>query len=144
MKENLLDEVREFIEKEREEYTFDKQEFGKVLFVASSAIFVVSIHTAISLDNTHSQLEENNRELDQIRGIIQSDSFSENIEAVQNTLSNIDEHHRQVGQTFNDLNNSLNNMKEMEKEMEQRYRTQQWIILFSIIGAVSGLSIIYI
>lgn len=127
-----------------QKYVLDKTELGEVLAVTSIALLFISVHAAISVNESLEDVEELNRNFDQVRGIMASDSFDSSMEAVETTAVEISSDFEQVHQNFQALENELEGLEEVEHRLEDRYRFYQWMVLLSIIGLVSGISIIYI
>lgn len=143
-----LDVLRHKIEKIQEwfrkNYVFDRIEFGEVMVVASTAALLVSAHAAISIQDSLTTVEETNSELDQLRGMMSSDSFESSMEALETTAVEISEDFRAIYQGFNSLESGLESMNEVEKQLRSMFEFFRWIVLISIIGIVTGLSLIYI
>lgn len=130
-----------------DQYTLDTTELGKVITVASISILLISIPSAIEYKDAYNELEQTNRDLDNLRGVMSTDGFEDGMESIETTLgdSNIPGagEFRQLHSSFDQMNSTLTELETMETRYESSYQTYQWIILLSIVGGVSGLALIY-
>lgn len=129
------------------EYTLDTTELGKVITVASISILLVSIPSALEYKNSYEEVEELNRNLDNLRGVMETDGFDTGMDSIETTLATSDipgaGEFRQLYSSFDQMNATLTELEELESRLDSSYQTYQWIILFSITGTVSGLALIY-
>lgn len=140
LKNTILQEEKQL----EENYFFDKIEFGEVLAVTSIAMLLISVHAAFTINQSIEDLEEVNREFDEVRGVMSTDNFQSSMEALETTAVEISEDFQFVYNNFDELETELDRLEETQQDMEERYRFYQWMVLISIVGIVSGISIIYI
>jgi len=128
-----------------DKYRIDRIEFGKVLLVASIAVLVVSVQSAMKFESASQQVEDLNQDFTQTSAIINSDGFDESVEALQSIKgTDIAPKFIQASEAFRSAQTSLNKSKQAEQELENTYESYQWMVLISILGSVSGAAIIYI
>lgn len=144
---SIKNRIRLKISQIHENYTLDTTELGKVLTVASISILLISIPSALEYKNNYEDIEEINRGLDNMRGVMATEDFQTSMESIETTLSGSDlpgaGEFRQLYNSFDQMNSTLTELEQIESNMEKSYNTYQWIILISISGAVSGLALIY-
>jgi hypothetical protein len=138
----------DWIERIPERYRVDKQELGKVLLVASAAAFVVSLHSAFTLDATIQQVDRTNSQFDELEVIMSSQSFNQSMEALESTdtYEQIDIYGQfsTAVDTFQTAEDGLESQEELSEGLDSSYETYQWLVLVSILGIVAGAAIIYI
>lgn len=144
MKNRLKNTILQEENQLEENYFFDKIEFGEVLAVTSIAMLLISVHAAFTINQSIEDLEEVNREFDEVRGVMSTDNFQSSMEALETTAVEISEDFQFVYNNFDELETELDRLEETQQDMEERYRFYQWMVLISIVGIVSGISIIYI
>lgn len=134
----------EKLEHLRQEYGWDKKEFGKVLFIASASLLVVSAHAALTLQSVADNVEESNDQLERTSGILNSDSFQQAVDQLQKIQSQrISTQINVALDSFQQAEKSIEQSQKMEKELKSTAATYQWISLIGIIGMVSGIAVIY-
>lgn len=139
-----LNNLKERISDLEHEYKIDKTELGEVMAVTCLALLMISAHAAISLQDSISELEQTNNDLDELRGIMNSQSFESSMEALETTAVEISQDFERVYQGFSTMESDLERVKTVEENLKQRYEFYRWIILISLIGIVTGISLIYI
>lgn len=141
---DLVDQLERIPEK----YRVDKRELGKVLLVASAAIFVVSVHSALTLNAAINEVDNTQSQLNEMEVIMESQSFNQSMSALESTDT-----YEQVdiyGQfstavdAFNSAEGAFNSMESVSEGLENSYGIYQWLVLTSILGMVAGAVIIYI
>lgn len=141
-------DVLSWMEKIPEEYKVDKRELGKVLLIASAAVFVVSVHSAMTLNSAIEGVHKTNNQLDDMSNIMQTQRFNQSMQALESTDT-----YEQVdiyGQfsaalkAFNTAEGAFDSMDRVSSDLKESYVTYQWLVLASILGGVAGAVIIYI
>lgn len=140
----LSDRFIEKLESMERDYTVDTTELGEVMAVTSLALLMLSAHAALSLQDSLTQVENTNEELDRVEGIMSSESFQSSMEAVETTAIEISQDFEQVYQGFSSLESTVTSLESVESNLRERYNFYRWLILISIIGVITGLSLIYI
>lgn len=148
MLEKNADSVRSKINSIFERYEIDKTELGKILAVSSLAVLLISIPSALELKNSYEEIEELNQDLDSLRGVMETENFQQSMESIETTLADSDMpgagEFRQLHNSFGQMNQSINRLETMEERLESSYEAQQWVILTSILGIITGLALIYV
>lgn len=141
-------ELLEQVERIPDKYRIDKRELGKVLLIASAAVFVVSVHSALTLNAAIDEVEKTDSQLSEMEAIIESDSFNQSMQALESTDT-----YEQVDlygqfstalEAFNSAQNGFNSIDDVSEGLENSYSIYQWLVLISLLGCVAGAVIIYI
>lgn len=126
-------------------YSIDQPELGKLLLVASLAVFTVSAHSALQFSESADQLEELNRNLDRVQGIMEGESFTSAMEALsQQGLDQIVAEIDSAVNAFDSASSSFNRSESAQDNIESNYRTYRWIVLVSVVGMASGAGLIIV
>lgn len=136
--------IRNLIQRFSENYFFDRMEFGEVLTVASAAILVVSLNSALLMQNSLEEVKDVNQEFEELDAIMSTDNFQSSMEALETTAVEISQDFQRVYTGFQALNSSTESVSQLEKNLENRYEFYRWLILISLLGIVAGISLIYI
>lgn len=128
-----------------EEYGIDQKELGKIIIIASLALMVASIPSALTLQKAHDQVKAANNDYNQVQGIIQSDRFQSNMKTLQSRVGgNIGRTISQIAEALRDSNENMEKLEGTESNLEERADTYRWLSLISILGLVSGIVTIYV
>lgn len=139
------DGVKETAVELHDEYGIDQQEFGKIVIIASLALFIASVPSALTLQETHDELKQTNENFDPIQGILDSDRFQENLDTLDSRVEGqLGNSISQIVNTLEDTRSDMERLEETEKQLQDRANTYKWLSLISILGMVSGVVIIYI
>ena len=129
----------------KEEYTIDTNEFSKVVLIASFALLIVSLHSAYMFQQSAEDIEKLDSSLDRTSAVISSDGFQESLEALQSIEgTEIGVQFEQARNAFSRVEGDINQTENSLKRLEGNYETYQWLVLVSIMGVVSGLSLRYL
>lgn len=136
-------DIREQVEKLERFYTFDRHELGRMLLVASATLLVFSVHSVMTLQESHSQMEQFEQDFDQLQLIINSQSFNQSIRTLeqvgqalgQDTAS---EQLRTAQNVFQQISTSGQDLERIQSQQQDLYQTYQWFVLISILGVVTG------
>lgn len=121
------------------DYSLDQRELGKLLFVASAAVFVVSAHSALKFRDSANELDKMNRKLDRVQGIMEGESFQESFEALsQRGLDEIVAEVDTAVTAFESASSSFNRSEQVQEDIESSYELYRWIVLTSIVGMTVG------
>lgn len=132
----------EYIE---DNYTIDTTELGKVLVVASVSLLFLSAHAAITFNESSQDIEELNRNFDQVSGIMEGDQFQQSYEAIQTTSSTeVGGQFEQALDAYQQANQTVSQLDEVQESQEEKYRLYQWLVLISIIGMSLGAALIFV
>ncbi len=134
-------------ERLEERYTVDRREFGKILVIASTALLVLSLHSALSFQSALSQVEKVNRDFDKARGIIESPGFNDSLEALQSVKgggSQITNQFVTASNAFLEARDALERSEKAEDDLEGTYQQYRWLVLIAVLGEVAGIAVIYI
>jgi anion-transporting ArsA/GET3 family ATPase len=126
------------------EYGIDQRELGKIILISSLAIFVVSAPAAITLQETHDQVDSVNTEMDQVQGMITSDSFQQSMTNVEGVGGSLARNIQVISEDLRAANSSISELETTETTLGQRAQTYKWISLFSLTGIIAGIVTIYI
>lgn len=133
------------VEELKETYTLDINEFSKVVLIASFALLVVSLHSAYMFQQSAEDIEKLDSSLDRTSAVINSDGFQDSLEALQSIEgTEIGVQFEQAREAFSGVENDINQTENSLERLEQNYETYQWLVLFSILGMVSGISLRYL
>jgi len=141
---DLVDQLERIPEK----YRVDKRELGKVLLVASAAFFVVSVHSALTLNAAIDEVDNTESQLNEMQAVMESQSFNQSMNALEGTDTDeqvdIYEQFSTAVEAFNSAEGAFASMESISEGLENSYSTYQWLVLASILGMVAGAAIIYI
>jgi hypothetical protein len=136
------------LERVPERYRIDKRELGKVLMIASAAVFVVSVHSALTLNAAVEEVDKTDKQLSEMEAIIESDSFNRSMQALESTDTyeqvDIYAQFSTAVEAFNSANQGFDSLDNVSQGLENSYNTYQWLVLISLLGLVAGAVIIYI
>lgn len=139
----------DWIERIPEQYRIDQRELGKVLLVASAAIFVVSVHATFTFNAALQEVEQTNNQLDEMELVMNSQSFNNSMQGIQD-LTDTAEQRNIYGQfstaveAFQTAEEGLDSIDRVEQGLESSYENYQWLALISLLGIVAGGAIIYL
>lgn len=137
--------IRKKDQKLRQKYSLDKKELGKVLFIASAAFLVISVHAAMEFQSSMEDIEQTNNKLEETSAIINSEGFQDSIEALETVRgTQIAPQFIQASEAFNSAEEAINETQETEERLKSSYNSYRWVVLASILGMVAGASIIYV
>lgn len=129
----------------REEYSLDQQELGKILIISSITLFIAAVPSALTLQETHDELEASNQQLNTVQGVITSDRFQTNLDTIRSRVrGSLSTTLDQVATSMSQMNQSVSNLEAAEEKLETRADTFRWLSLISILGFVSGVVTIYV
>lgn len=138
-------EARQKLSEISDRYSIDKREFGKVLTVASIAIFVVSVHSAMEFGKASEDLKKVNRGFDKTSGVINSEGFNQSIEALESLKgTDIAPQFIRASKAFRSAQANLEKSEMAQNRLEESFETYRWLVLISILGTISGITVIYI
>lgn len=126
------------------EYGLDQQELGKIILISSLAIFVVSVPAAITLQETHDQVSSVNTDMDEVQGMINSNTFQQSLTSVEAVGGSLARNIQVISEDLRNANASISELESTETTLGQRANTYKWISLVSLIGIISGIVTIYI
>jgi len=139
------DGLRETAAELHEEYGIDQQEFGKIMVIASLALFIASVPSALTLQQTHDDIRQVNQNFDPIQGVLDSDRFQRNIDTLDSRVGGqLGNSISQVVDSLDDTRSDMKKLEETETKLQERADTYKWLSLISILGIVSGVVTIYI
>lgn len=145
MEKEKIEEVATRLEEVRHEYGVNTVEFGKILIIASTAMFVVSAHAVLTFKSASESLEDSNSELDRAYSVIDSDGFQNMLNALDSIGSSSVRNQLDTARSaFEGAGTAMESSRETEKMLENRYRTYQWVTLASILGIVAGVAVIFV
>jgi len=129
----------------REEYVIDQRELGKMITIASLALMVASIPSAITMQSAKEDIGQVNQDLTQIQSVVSSDDFRNNLETLQNRIGgNVATTLGRVMEGMEQTNQSINNLEATQERLDSRAETFRWLSLISILGVVAGATTMYI
>lgn len=138
----------EQVERVPKKYRIDKRELGKVLLIASAAVFIVSVHSALTLNAAVDEVQKTDNQLSEMEAIIESDSFNQSMQALESTdtYEQVDIYGQfsSALEAFNSAEKGFNSLDNVSQGLENSYSTYQWLALISLLGCVAGAVIIYI
>lgn len=141
-------DLLEHLEKVPEKYRIDKRELGKILLIASAAVFVVSVHSALTLNAAIEEVDKTDSQLSEMEAIIESDSFNQSMNALESTdtFEQVDIYGQfsTAVEAFSSAGQGFNSLDDVSQGLENSYTTYQWLVLISLLGIVAGAVIIYI
>lgn len=124
------------------EYTFDRQELGKIVFITSAALLVVSVNTALTLESVSSDLKQTNNDVEQASSVITSDNFQNALDTLQRVQSSRLTQQLEVARnSFQEAQSSFENIETAQNRVDRTYRRYQWMSLISILGLVTGVAL---
>ena len=127
-----------------EEYGIDQRELGKIILISSLAVFVVSAPAAITLQETHDQVSLANTDMDQVQGMINSDSFQQSLSNLEDVGGSLAQNIQVISEDLRTANSSISELESTEQKLGERAQTYKWISLISLIGIITGVMTIYI
>ncbi len=130
-----------------ERYTVDRRELGKILVIASTALLVLSLHSALSFQSALGEVEKVNRDFDKAQGIIESPGFNDSLEALQSARgggAQITNQFVTASNAFLEAREALERSEKAEDELEGTYNQYRWLVLIAVLGEVAGIAVIYI
>lgn len=135
---------KETLKQLHREYGLDQQELGKIILISSLAIFVVSAPAALTLQETHDEIQSVNTEMDDVQGMINSNTFQQSLNNVENIGGSLARNIQVISQDLRAANSSISELESTENTLGQRAQTYKWISLISLLGIISGLVTIYV
>jgi hypothetical protein len=153
-KKQLIQEIAHDLEEEgprktlanlHAEYGLDQRELGKIMLITSLAMFIVAAPSALTLQESHDQIQKVNNDMDEVQGMINSQSFQQSLDALQSRVGGT--LGRTLGTISSDLekaNSSMSKLEKTEETLDQRAHTYKWISLISLLGIISGAVTMYI
>jgi len=135
--------ISEQVEKLERFYTFDRHELGRMLLVASTTLLVFSVHSVMTLQESHSEMTQFEEEFDQMQLIINSQSFNQSIQTLESVSQAIGqetgaEQLRTARDVFQQIGTSGQKLDSIQSQQQGLYQTYQWFVLISILGVVTG------
>lgn len=123
----------------------DRKEVGRMMAVASSLVFLMSIQTYYSLDTVETEIKSAETSLEDTNEYVTSESFQRSLEGLRD-LSGTSGWGRISGamEGFERLERTLQEVRGASDKIEQEKRLYQWLSLLGFAGIVAGLSILFI
>ncbi|MFB6202889.1 MAG: hypothetical protein ABEK01_00180 [Candidatus Nanohaloarchaea archaeon] len=144
---NLLERVEGLdssLEDLKSRYSLDRKELGKIMIIASTALLVVSVHAAMTLQSNLEEIEKTSKKLDRVQGIIGTDRFQNSLEALADVKgTSVGRSARTAVAVFREANESITRLEALESRTRQDFRLYQYLVLASLLGISAGLSVRY-
>ena len=117
----------------------DQQELGKVLLIASTVLFMVSLHAFYSFSGVEEGLNNLSSETDETMAVLNSDSFNSSLQALREVDAlNINRKVGTVISGMSEVRQVLQSAQEIETSAGRSRNTYQWLTLISLMGIISG------
>jgi hypothetical protein len=140
----MASDMGEKIEKLRQEYTLDTAELGKIMLISSITLFIISVHSTLTLQESSKQADQLHNSLEKTDAIINSQDFNDSLDALEDTQgTQIAPRFIKAAEAFRNAQNTTQTADEMRKDLENTTKVYQWTTLISILGAVAGAVILY-
>lgn len=118
----------------------DQQELGKILFIASSTLFLVSLHGFYEVSEVDEDLQELEGDISRASVIVGSDSFNRSLQALEQVNAlNLERRIEVVTEGIGAARQTIQSSNQVKNKVTRLKSTYQWLTLASLLGAVSGL-----
>lgn len=125
-------------------YGIDRRELGKIMVIVSTTLLLVSIHTALTLQQTNAELDKASNSLDRVYGIVGQEDFQDSVNDLKalpdSTLKN---RLITVFDALDKAESSRGSMNSAETKLEETYKVYQWMVVIGILGNVAGIAVVY-
>lgn len=145
LKQELMDLDRQKVKELHSEYGIDRVELSKIIVIASTTVMILSIHSALSFQDSYEKIGEANEGLGEANGILKNPNFQGSLDQLDDRdgLSISRQIDTLVG-SLDGLEKSVEETAKAEENLERNFRTYQWLALIGILGNIAGVSIFYI
>jgi hypothetical protein len=138
-------ELKRKIQEIEYEYTLDRSELGKILFITSATLFLFSVHAVLTLNPVLEESEQTEQRLDQLGQVVQTERFNESLGALQDLrTAGIGEDMQYALRTFRGMRFTLQEQESSYDTLDKTVNTYQWLVLVGLLGMVAGASTIYL
>lgn len=138
-------EIKRKIKDLEYEYSFDQRELGKILFIVSVTLLVVSLSSFYQTRTTIDHVQRLNSDFEQLDAVVNTERFNQslsNIESLQGSVEGTD--FQYAVQTFQGMQYTLEQADKAEEKLQYLRKLYQWLTLISLLGATAGLTVIFI
>lgn len=135
--------MKEIIGEIGKRYSIDQRELGKILIIASTSVFIVSLLGITSISDSVEEVSQANQDLKDTKAIMNGDRFQQSMEALTSIEStDVGQQFHTTLEAFRSAEESIENVESAEETLDDAYNTYQWMLLFSIMGAVAGVAVL--
>ncbi|MFB6115966.1 MAG: hypothetical protein ABEK10_00500 [Candidatus Nanosalina sp.] len=121
-----------------------QKQLGEVLIVASSIALVFSAYGAFKLVEVQKNLEDFDDVSASLSRSVNSQEFNDTIEALKDVRTGaISEDMRRAASVLERYQVIENSLRDARNTLEEFLTSLQWLFLISVIGEVSGLTLLY-
>lgn len=127
------------------EYSFDQRELGKILFIVSVTLLVVSLSSFYQTRSTIDNVQQLNSDFEQLDAVVNTERFNQSlsdIESLQGSVEGTD--FQYAVQTFQGMQYTLEEADKAEEKLQYLRKLYQWLTLISLLGATAGLTVIFL
>lgn len=142
-----LEKLRNKVRQLENQYFIDTTELGKVMAVASITMFFIAGYALTTFIDSQQQIQNLEDNQIHLQGILEDENFEESYNAIQD----ISQTEEQVGQQFEtaldayqQMNNTISYTETANEELQEKTMLYQWIVLISILGLISGITLIFL
>ena len=138
-------EIKRKIKDLEYEYSFDQRELGKILFIVSVTLLVVSLSSFYQTRSTIDHVQQLNSDFEQLDAVVNTERFNQSlsdIESLQGSVEGTD--FQYAVQTFQGMQYTLEQADKAEEKLQYLRKLYQWLTLISLLGATAGLTVIFI
>ncbi len=138
---NLSEKIREL----EYSYTLDQKELGKILFIASTTLLIVSVTSLFQTRSTINDVNEMSNDFSQLDAVLNTQRFNDSLSAIQSLEGTAaGEKYQYAAQTFRGMQHAIDEAENAEERLLYLKKLYQWLTLISVLGASAGLTVIYI
>lgn len=129
------------------EYTYmlDQRELGKIMFIVSTTVFMISLTSLYQTSNAIDDVEQVSNNFSELDAVVNSQQFNNSLSAIQSLDGSYEgTEYQYAAQTFRGMQKGIENTQSAEQKLEKLQEIYRWLTLLSILGATAGLTVIFI